>query len=496
MTDPLTALAVAPYPADPADLFVVLYDELPDSLFRGWRVMEWYGSPAVQNLATKISDAVLEYGELAPEDVGRIIARDGDRGRFTILLGLDIALSHVNPYGPYHQDNAMSWLAYRAEYERDHLLNNPEETAGALLPRCAYPGRPIGLRRKDEFFGVHRVLPEQWELVEHRVLPPAKDAYVNRDRPVPVACAPVLESYEDVQVDFEERHGMTVYRLRPRGSDALRNRIKQILDRLDESGARLAVLPEATLDDDLLEHWRDLIWQTADRTSPLRYLLLGSGPLGGGDPPPNRAVFLDRWTGEEILVQDKLACFILDSRQIKLWRLPNAPADVPAEEYMSPGSKVSLVDADLGRLAVLVCEDLGRSMDWERELRACGVSHLLVPIFSKPIMEYRWEHKAAEREVTMLGSWVVVSNSLAVGHAIPAEVMKGERFTCLVAGPDDLRRATYETSVQLGAAKAADELGLVEVKREDGRIAHELPRVLPGAVQDMWHEHWPAPGDR
>ncbi|MEU5881393.1 hypothetical protein [Spirillospora sp. NPDC047279] len=493
MTDPLTAPAVAPYPADPADLFVVLYDELPDSLFRGWRVMEWYGSDDVQDLATKISEAVLEYGELAPEDAGRIIARDGHRGRFTILLGLDIALAHVNPYGPYHEAAGLSWLGYRAQYERGHLLNNPDETAGALLPRCAYPGRPIGLRRKDEFFGVHRIPPEQWNSIDYRVLEPARDAYVNRDRPVTVACAPILETYDDVRVDFEEHHGLTVYRLGPRDSGALRERIRRVLERLDASGATLAVMPEATLDDGLLEHWKDLVWQTAGRESSLRYLLLGSGPVGGGDPPANRAVFLDRWTGEEILVQDKMACFIMDERQMRFWRVPGPPSGGPAEEYITPGSTIGLVDADLGRLAVLICEDLTRSIDWERELRACGVSHLLVPIFSKPILEHRWEHQAADREVTLLGSWVVVSNSRAVGNEIPAEQLKGRRFTCLIAGPDDLRRTTYDIGVQLGAAATAGELGLVEVS-EDGHTRHELPRVLPGAVQDMWHDHWPTPG--
>ncbi|TDC52715.1 hypothetical protein E1281_18770 [Actinomadura sp. KC345] len=475
-------MAAAAYPAEPADLFVHLYDSIADDVFQSWTATRWYAEERVRRKANEIADAVLEHGVLDPAQTARTIAMRGDQGAFTILLGLDIALAHASPYAPYHDAPALAGVL--VNYLTEGKLNGPG-TTGALLPRCAFPGRPHGKRSKAEFFGVHRVPQAEWDRIDHTVLPAVNDPHFSRDEPVTVGCAPVLETFDDVDIEFGERDGMTVYRLRPMDSSGLRSRIKAIVRRLDESGAQLAVMPEASLSDALLEHWKEVAFDTAGRDRdrrPLRFILLGSGPLGADDPPPNRAVLLDRWTGQELLVQDKLFGFTLDSGQMRLWRLPDAPDAGTAVEYARPGTRISVLDSSLGRLAVLICEDLGRSIGWERELEACGVSHLLVPIFSKPILEHRWEDQASERQVAGLGSWVTVSNSLAVGAAIPDEDLPGTRYTCLVAGPKSLRRTAYATERQFGVARTGAELGRLPTS--------ELPRVFPGAAYEVWHPHW------
>ncbi|TDB75827.1 hypothetical protein E1264_39345 [Actinomadura sp. KC216] len=478
-------MAAAGHPAEPADLFVRLYDSIADGVFQDWTAARWYADERVRRRAGEIADIVLDDGVLDPAATAEIIAADGDLGRFTIMLGLDIALAHASPYGPYHGTPALAPVL--VNYLTEGKLNG-QGTTGALLPRCAFPGRPRGLRTKAEFFGVHRIPQAMWDRIDHRVLPAVNDPHFGRDEPVAVGCAPVLETFDDVDIEFEERHGMTVYRLRPMDSSGIRSRVKAIVRRLDESGAQLAVMPEASLSDSLLELWKEVAFDTAGRDRdrrPLRFLLLGSGPLGGEDPPPNRAVLLDRWTGQELLVQDKLSGFTLTADQMRLWRLPDAPPSGTAVEYARPGTRIGVLDSSLGRLAVLICEDLGRSIGWEREFEACGVSHLLVPIFSKPILEHRWEDQGAERQVAGLGTWVAVSNSLAVGAAIPDDELPGTRYTCLVSGPKTLRRTAYVTERQFGVARTGAELGRLPTS--------ELPRVFPGAAYDAWHDHWRDP---
>lgn len=480
MQDQLGAPA---YPAAPADLFVRLYDSVSDDVFQAWTATRWYDDPEVRAAADAVAETVLEDGEFAPEETARIVREQGDRGRFALLLGLDAALAHASPYSPYYDAPALAGTL--VNYLTEGRFNGPE-TEGALLPRCAFPGRPRGRRTKAEFFGVHRVPKAEWDRIDHTILPSVHDPHFSRDEPVAVGCAPVLETFDDVEITFEEKHGMTVYRLRPMDTAGIRSRIKTIIRRLDESGARLAVMPESSLSDSLLEHWKEVAFDTAGRDRerhPLRFLLVGTGPLGDEDPPPNRAVLIDRWTGRELLVQDKLSGFTLDAAQMRLWRLPDAPADGTADEYSRPGSRISVLDSSLGRLAVLICEDLGRSIGWERELLSCGVSHLLVPIFSKPILPFRWEQQGAERQVVGLGTWVTVANSLAVGDAIPDDELPGPRYTCLVAGPASLDRAAYATELQFGAAGTGAELGRLRTSA--------LPRVLPGAAYDAWHGHWP-----
>ncbi|MFD0852543.1 hypothetical protein ACFQ07_09930, partial [Actinomadura adrarensis] len=147
--------------------------------------------------------------------------------------------------------------------------------------------------------------------------------------------------------------------------------------------------------------------------------------------------------------------------------------------------RVGLLDMSLGRLAVLICEDLSRSLGWERELLSCGVSHLLVPIFSKPILRYRWEQQAAERQIAALGSWVTVSNSLVVGTVIPDDELPGPRYTALVAGPKGMERVTYSGEVQFAEAKTGDAPAVLD-------DTDALPIVRPGAAYDLWHDHWTA----
>src|SRR5690606_5553142 len=120
MTDQLDAAA---YPAGPADLFVHLYDAIPDEVFRGWTAARWYADDRVRREADEIAGTVLEHGALDPEETARIVSRHGDRGAFTILLGLDAALAHASPYGPYYDAPALAGVL--VNYLTEGKLNGP-----------------------------------------------------------------------------------------------------------------------------------------------------------------------------------------------------------------------------------------------------------------------------------------------------------------------------------------------------------------------------------
>ncbi|MDN3353041.1 hypothetical protein [Actinomadura sp. DC4] len=402
------------YSVDPADLFVQLYDALPESLFRGWDPMAWSRDPKVKKLANEVYDELSDSGRVAEATVGRIIKEPADyRGMFTVLRGIDAALADVSPFSGAFSHGNLTYLA--ARYAETGSFASGKIDGGALLPRCAYPGVPSRKKAKGEFFSVHRVPADWWGTeVRQQVIDPAHDVHFPAEEPIPVGCAPVLGNFADIDIDFIERHGQTVYRLAPADSQRLRERISAILRRLDESGARIGVMPEGTLSNGLLDYWRSEARRTATRKASLRWILIGSGPVGSDDPPHNRAVLMDRRTGDIIMTQDKLRNFTLVEKQIVSWGIPGAPKGRSAEEYIQQGAAVNVLESSLGRLAILICEDFPKSVNWERELIACGVSHMLVPIFSKPIMRYRWEQIAAERATSLLGTWIVVSNSLVV----------------------------------------------------------------------------------
>jgi predicted amidohydrolase len=467
------------YSTDPADLFTQLYDQLPDGPFRNRQAVNWDRNPQVTQQAEDVRESVLEQGVVSPGLLEKILDGAGHRGVFTVLRGLDWALAHVNPFSPVFDYGRLAPLATR--YAETAQLNDPAVTDGALLPRCAYPGRPRGSSSKALFFGVHRVPAETWRQVKYERIKARHEPHFRPDQPVVVGCAPILESFDDLQLEFSEEDGNSVFRLGPVDSQQLRARIDAVIMKLDESGAQIGVMPEGALSDALLAHWKSVGYATAERGKPLRWLLVGSGPLGEIDPPPNRAVLLDRWTGDSLLAQDKLSPFTLTAEQTSDWKLADRPINGAAAEYMTQGSAVSVRESSLGRLAVLICEDLTQSDGWERELLAYGVSHLLVPIFSKPIMQYRWEQTAAERQVNNMGSWVVIANSLVVDRALGNSLPASGRHTCLIAGPGDSSRANYRYNLQFGTAETGDELGRVLL---DGVLG--LPAVRTAAVNDAW----------
>jgi predicted amidohydrolase len=240
-------------------------------------------------------------------------------------------------------------------------------------------------------------------------------------------------------------------------------------------------MPESTLTDDLLTCWQDIAYSTAARHKKLRWLLAGSGPLGTDDPPPNRAVLLDRWTGDSLLTQDKLAGFTLTAEQARDWNLGNQPANGSAAEYLTGGSSISVRESSLGRLAVLICEDLNQSARWERELIECGISHLLVPIFAKPIMQYGWQRHAAERQIDNLGAWLIIANSRVVQQAMNPALTDSEGHTCLIAGPSGPSRSSYTYDLQFGTATTGDDLGQTLVNGE-----YKLPTIRTAMIYDKW----------
>jgi predicted amidohydrolase len=482
------------YAADPAALFVELYDELPDELFlRPDPVVHWERDAWVKRHAMRLYDHILAHGKTDPRQVRAIINEGGGhRGVFTVLRGIDWALALINPWTPSFDHDGLVELA--ARYAATGQFNDPTTTKGALLPRGAFPGRPRGTRSKALYFGVHHVSPQSWAKIKHETLPHRYEP--SRFRPgqaISVGCAPLLESYDDVQLDFVEEDGYSGFRLTPVESQSLRKRITNVVMELDDAEAGIAVMPEATLTEELLNHWKQEVRSTAASDSQLRWLLVGTGPLGEDDPRPNRAVLIDRRTGREILSQDKLAAFILTAEQAKSWNLPGVPASGSAAEDITRGSVVTVLESSLGRLAILICEDLNQSVQWERELVECGISHLFVPIFSKPIMRYRWEQRGAESQIDNMGAWLIIANSLAVHSAMTPSKQNGEEwYTCLIAGPGDPSRRNYDYYFQFGSAETGDDLGQVKLHGElDGTLS--LPVIRAAMVYDWWPGNPPDP---
>ncbi len=475
------------HPADPAALFIELYDQLPEEVFLRPDPERWKRDPDVQRHAQRVRAYIQQFGEADPRQVQEIIDKDGHRGTFAVLRGIDLALEIINPWFPSFEYGNLAELTSR--YAETGKLN-ASTADGVLLPRGAYPNRPQGPGGKAAYFGLHRVTPKSWERISHGILPARREPFFPAGEPVQVGCAPLLETFEDVTFDPALPVGYDAFSLAPVDSASLRNRISSVIRRLDDSGAVIGVIPEGTLTDGLLKFWKEEAARTAAQGKSLRWLLVGTGPLGGDDPPPNRAVLIDRQSGKEILSQDKLAAFVLSAGQASEWKVPGGPIDRSVAEHITRGSRITVLETSLGRLAIVICEDLSQSAGWARELIECGISHLFVPIFSKAIIPYRWVGQAAERLIADTGAWLVVANSLVVQFAMdPTLGDHDDWYTCLVVGPRDPDRREYDNfDWQFGSAKAGDDLGLA---RRNGTA--KLPEIRAARLYESWFENPPEP---
>jgi predicted amidohydrolase len=474
--------------ADPAALFIELYDQLPEEVFLGSDPIQWKGDREVRRDAQRVCDHIQKWGEADPKQVERIIYEGGHRGRFAVLTGIDMALEIINPWTPSFEYGNLAKLARRyAQYSR---LDEPSDD-GALLPRCAYPGRPAGPGKKALYFGLHRVTPESWARIRHERLPAKRGPSLTAGEKIKVGCAPLLETFADVKIEILRQGHYNEFDLTAVNTESLRNRISSVIRKLDDSEAVIGIIPEGALTDELLKYWQQQVVSTTaysrEHGGKLRWLLVGTGPLGADDPPPNRAVLIDRRSGKEILSQDKLSAFVLSVEQAIWWNLPGEPISRPAYEHITRGSAVTVLETSLGRLAIVICEDLSQTTDWKRELVECGVSHLFAPIFSDPIREYRWVRRDVENLLSDTGAWLIVANSLVVQSTMDpmAHDTPDDWYTCLVVGPRDPERNSHNNyEWQFGSAETGDDLALASSK---------LPEIRVAMLHELWFRDPPEP---
>jgi len=440
-----------PLPSDPADLFAELVRDFGANFNRP-RTFDWLHDNSVRDIADLLEQAALREGEIDPvrvEELLEAVDRDEDddddaysRRTFAILAGLDRALLYVNPYFGSFDQGALTPIAVR--YSLTGVLNT-DPTSGAVLPRCSYPGRvqhtPNTLN--DAFVGVVWVPAEDWKRTDHRRLPARNDlTRVEREGEVVIACTPFVDDANDFNWDITERHENRFYRVSLKDGPPRRDRIAPLLMELDGSEATIAMLPELTLTPELLAAWRSAIDDVPQPPlSNLKWLFIGTGDLGNPSPE-NRSVLIDRCTGEVVLEQLKIYPFTLTSEQLAEWHLDTfLGTDAIEEDLSSCDARVTVAESRLGRVAMLVCEDLARIVDLGRALRSHGISHVFSPVFSKETLPHYWEHQKAKDYATEAGTLVVVANSLVVPRLMKDD---GPWGTAIVHSPATTQtRSTY-----------------------------------------------------
>jgi predicted amidohydrolase len=399
--------------ADPADVFMKLFDDIAEDLFLGSAADQLFHRSDVVAAAREIEKTIRATGRAAAELAELPDDDTRDAAAIARLSALDRVFRAVHPNAQAPVPPKLSYLSSR--HTRLGRFNKSDE-AGLLLPRLMEYGAPRHRADKHERFSVVRVSRQRMQKISFISFGSRGWPTVTCGEDLVVACVPFLDKGEDVTLDRIDEFSQAWYRLAPVDDSRLEQRVSDALAALDASGATVGLLPEEALSGSLLDIWKGQLASTyAKAHSPLAFIVAGTGPVSeGGDPPVNRAVVLDR-KGQELWSQDKICDYTLDQATVKLWNLPGLGSG-DLLEYITRGNQLVVAETTFGRIAILICEDLGRCDSRDVVPRHLGVSHLLVPVFDAPLGAHRWERFAAENYLKWIGSRVVVSNSRVVGH--------------------------------------------------------------------------------
>lgn len=349
---------------------------------------------------------------------------------FGYAVGLHDALRRADPRLDAEPPPALS--AYRSLLMATHNLLSDSEN-GALVTSHVGCRRPRGgpTQIADFFPNLRRIDAATSRQLGWIRLPRHRD--LSAGGSLLVASVPFLADRADVV--FAAHRSRAYYSAEPRTTKLLKH-VPAALAALDSSGAQLAVMPEAALDDQLLGAWRNAC-RTIEPQGDLRLLLVGTGPVTAnvngclladevadsevGTLPHNRAVLVERATGDLIMAQDKQRGFSMDAQyrsRVKVLIEGDDGVDHSSgtmDELITDPTGLNVLDSRNGRLAILICEDLCRVTDIGALVFRAGVAIVVTPVLAPPILPNRWQAEAAKCLIPD-GADVVVANSLALGR--------------------------------------------------------------------------------
>ncbi|WP_188261694.1 hypothetical protein [Azospirillum tabaci] len=305
----------------------------------------------------------------------------------------------------------------------------------------------------------------------HRVAEVADQCPSDPDWAPVVGVVPLALAEEDLVLGTFSKDGADWYAATPGDLGA---RASSAIDALAAEGATIVVFPEVAADPATLGAIKAAVRRQAV-DGPIRYVLVGvrqDGEMGG--KPRSTAVLLDR-TGAEMFCQTKLHCWDLDADQCRSYdvRGPDGRLLDEAKEFIAPGDGVTIVELpNMGRLAVMICEDLGREKPAAWLCRAKLLDWIVTPVMDAGLTEERWQAHAGDESSRAGSCRVVVANSMSFSH----------RFNrvCDADGQEDKR--ITDCGVALFFQPRADPAQSSRIRR----LSLPIDAPEPGCVAARW----------
>ncbi len=427
----------------PAALFARLWRDLTphagDIITRPWagRHAQEYDALVALLLAAPGSDVPPELETYLAGDAAGFntsVAAKKERA-FVAMCAIDEAAKHIHPAFPrrlpgYARSLSPMLEAMRAKRTATGFYADVAGI-GMVVPKGHLASRQ---RPNDAEEASGTQLAHQFEclsIIAHpanghslRVIAPSPRRFdVGADRSDRVGLAPIAEDRDDLAFEVSERGKRPYLDTRPAAAP-LGDRINNAVTALLDDGAGVIVLPELVAPPGSAESLRQTLKARGAAATPA-LIVAGTGATTeiapGSGRPYNEAVLLSA-DGKELARQRKLHVF-----NMRIGRMRDC-AISPVRGYgnrshmedAQPGTELVVCDLHgLGRVMVLICEDLEQSVPTGTLVESMRPDWILTPVLDIAQEIGRWTHNRATELARKSLSRVVVSGSttLSVRHA-------------------------------------------------------------------------------
>lgn len=232
-----------------------------------------------------------------------------------------------------------------------------------------------------------------------------------------IGVVPLVGSVEDFDVRFwGEDVGTPCFSMSVKDSAAVRDDALRALEASAKDGCDIVVFPELCLTPEIQESLRERLVTLGDYPW---LVIAGSArtPVdkGGVTAHYNQALAFDQ-SGKQKLAHHKQYQYSMTVGEQKRYGLLEAFGQLERMEDMEVEPfELEILDTDIGRIAVLICEDLSVTHVVERLVIKFGLNWLFVPVLDGCQKPDRWTAHFG-RQYAKSGTCVVVATSLSLAR--------------------------------------------------------------------------------
>jgi predicted amidohydrolase len=242
-----------------------------------------------------------------------------------------------------------------------------------------------------------------------------------------IAVAPLVHGMDDLEFErIDEDNGRRAFRAALKDPARIASRAGRVVRRASRLACDVVIFPELCLAPKGQQLVKDVLARSVRRANGRPWLIVAGTaqtPCSSGGHH-NRALVLDT-SGNEVLAHNKLFPYEMSRREETRYGIGEALLEEPrVEDIVVEPRSLEILECPLGRVAVLICEDLSNTTLFAPVVQDFEIDWLLVPVMDGVQNLERWTAKYSARFADDFGTSVLVATCGALVSAHRQDLKK------------------------------------------------------------------------